>query len=65
MNPAAVSTIIDVIALLTQAGTAVSTYTQILQAAHSEGRPNLTDEEKSRVREMLLASESRLEAATR
>ena len=65
MNPAAISTIIDVLALLSQAGTAVSTYTQIVAAAHQEGRTKLTDEEKARIRDMVLASEARLEAATR
>lgn len=65
MNPVAISSIIDVLALLTQAGAAVSTYSHILQTAHSEGRTKLTDEEKERVRAMVLASEARLEAATR
>lgn len=60
-----VNTIIDLLALLTQAGTAVSTYTQIISAAHSEGREKLTDEEKERIRAMVLASEARLHAATR
>jgi hypothetical protein len=60
-----VNTIIDLLALLTQAGTAISTYTQILQAAHGEGRVALTDEEKGRIRDMVIASELRLEAATR
>lgn len=60
-----VNTIIDLLALLTQAGTAITTYTQILQAAHDEGRTSLTDEEKERIRAMVLASEARLDAATR
>jgi hypothetical protein len=60
-----VNTIIDLLALLNQACAAVSTYTQIISAAHSEGRETLTDEEKERIRAMVLASEARLEAATR
>jgi hypothetical protein len=60
-----VNTIIDLLALLTQAGTAISTYTQIITAAHQEGRTTLTDDEKARIRAMVLASEERLEAATR
>lgn len=65
MNAAAASTVIDVLALLAQAGTAVSTYTQVVEAAHREGRMKLTDEEKERIRAMVLASEARLYAATR
>lgn len=60
-----VNTIIDLLALLTQAGTAISTYTQIIEAAHLEGREKLTDDEKARIRDMVLASEARLEEATR
>jgi predicted 3-demethylubiquinone-9 3-methyltransferase (glyoxalase superfamily) len=60
-----VNTIVDLLALVTQAGAAISTYTEILGDAHQEGRTKLTDAEKERVRAMVLASEARLEAATR
>lgn len=61
MNPA---TIVDVLALLVQASSQIMTYSQIVNQAHAEGRTELTAEEKQRIRDALMASEARLQAAT-
>lgn len=64
MSVKTASTIIDVIALAAQAATALATYTRIINESRGENRP-LTDAEQGLIRNALLASEARLEAATR
>jgi hypothetical protein len=58
-------TAIDILALINQAGVLLSTVSPILTQMNAEGRTNLTPEEVSRVRALTLASEARLEAATK
>lgn len=58
-------TAIDILALINQAGVLISTLSPILQNMNREGRTDLTDEEVAKVRAVALASEARLDAATR
>ncbi len=58
-------TAIDLLALANQAGHLLNTVLPILQGMSAEGRTQATPEEIARVRELALASEARLEAATR
>jgi hypothetical protein len=58
-------TAIDLLALINQAGTLLSTLAPILQQMNAEGRKELTPEEVAKVRALALASEERLDAATR
>lgn len=57
--------VVDILALIVQATTHLNTLATIVQRARQEGRETLTDEEKAQVRAMALASEARLEAATK
>lgn len=56
--------VIELLAIASQAATTLSVLVPILQRAHAEGRTTLTDEEKAAVRQLALDSEARLEAAT-
>lgn len=58
-------TAIDILALINQAGVLLSTLAPILSNMNAEGRTELTPEEVASVRALALASEARLEAATR
>ena len=58
-------TAIDILALLNQAGVLISTLTPILSRMNADGRTDLTPEEVASVRALALASEDRLEAATK
>jgi hypothetical protein len=58
-------TAIDILALLNQAGILISTLSPILSRMNAEGRTELTAEEVASVRALALASEDRLEVATR
>ena len=64
MNTKTASTIIDVMALAAQAAAALATYTRIINESRGENRP-LTQAEQDLIRDAVLASEARLEAATR
>lgn len=57
--------VIELLAIASQAATTLSVLVPILQQAHAEGRTTLTDEEMAKVRALAIASEERLEAATR
>lgn len=57
-------TAVDILALLNQAGTLISTISPILSRMNAEGRTELTAEEVASVRALALASEDRLAAAT-
>ena len=57
--------VIDLLALANQAGTLLNTVLPILQGMHAEGRTQATPEEIAKVRALALASEDRLDAATR
>lgn len=58
-------TVIDLLALINQAGTLLNTVAPILQQMTAEGRTHATPEEIAKVRALALASEDRLDAATR
>lgn len=58
-------TAIDILALINQASTTLTVLTPILHAMHTEGRTEATPEELAKVRALALASEDRLDAATR
>lgn len=60
----AVSSIIDLLALIAQTETTLATYKQVVGTAQAEGRAHLTDAEKAQINSMLVASEDQLEAAT-
>lgn len=56
--------VVDILALIVQATTNINTLATIIQKARAEGREELTPEEVARVREITLASEAWLAAAT-
>lgn len=58
-------TAIDILALINQAATTLGVLAPILSQMNADGRTELTPEEVARVRAVTLASEARLEAATR
>lgn len=58
-------TVVDLLALLNQAGALFNTVAPILGDMAREGRTQATPEEIAKVRALALASEDRLEAATR
>lgn len=58
-------TAVDILALIVQATAHINTLAQIVQRMRAEGRETLNEEETAQVRAMALASEARLEAATR
>lgn len=58
-------TALDILALINQAGVLLSTLAPILSQMNAEGRTELTDEEKAKVRALALASEERLAEAVR
>lgn len=57
--------VIELLAIASQAATTLSVLVPILQRAHAEGRTTLTDEEIAQVRALAIASEQRLDEATR
>lgn len=58
-------TAIDILALINQAANTLGVLAPILSSLHAEGRTDLTPEEVAKVRAVALASEERLDAATR
>lgn len=58
-------TIIDLLALINQAGALFNTVAPIVEGMIKEGRTQATPEEIAKVRALAIASEERLEAATR
>jgi hypothetical protein len=58
-------TLIDLLALLNQAGALFNTVAPIMQDMIKEGRTQATPEEIAKVRALAIASEERLDAATR
>lgn len=57
--------LIQLLAIANQAAATLNVVLPIFQRAHAEGRTTLTDEEKAQVRALAIASEERLDAATR